>query len=148
MLIFLNLFFIFFKFSFTYDVIPIENFEKKIVTFNKEKDYNIYRYFIPAPPQYTTFLHIFQKIYYGYDTFKQDIYVYDNFSKIKQNSKGEFINYVTKSFFSSYSCDNGFSDSFYTNKTYYFVIKNTEKLNETMNFTLTIFSTEAIANLS
>ena len=93
-------------------------------------------------------MHIFQKIYYGYDTFKQDIYVYDNFSKIKQNSKGEFINYVTKSFFSSYSCDNGFSDSFYTNKTYYFVIKNTEKLNETMNFTLTIFSSEAIANLN
>ena len=76
MLIFLNLFFIFFKFSFTYDVIPIENFEKKIVTFNKEKDYNIYRYFIPAPQQYTTFLHKFQKIYYGHGTFIQDIYVY------------------------------------------------------------------------
>ena len=148
MLIFLYLFLTFFEFSLDYDVIPIENFEKKIVTFNEEKDYNIYRYFIPTPPRYTTYLHTFQKDNYGTGTFLQDVYLYDDYSKIKQDSKGNFINYVNKNYFNSYDCQVVFSDSTYKNKTYYFVIKNTKKLNETMNFILSVFSTEAIANLN
>ena len=147
MLIFLNLFLIILEFSYNYDAIPIENFDKKIATFNKEKDYIIYRYFVPAPPKYTTYMHKIHKIYYGQGYFSQNFYVYDNFSKIKQDSEGNFINYIKKDLFFSFDCDVIYSASIYTNKTYYFVIKNTKKLNETINIIFGIFSTDLAGNL-
>ena len=138
---------LFFQFSSTYDVIPLENFEKKIVSFNPTKDYVIYSYYIPASQKYTTYYHQIEKIYFGNRYMIQDIYVYENLSQIRQDAYGDFINYVRKSYFRSYSSSTGFQDSFYKNKTYYFVIKNSQKLNETMNFTLSIYTTEKIAIL-
>ena len=148
MSIFLYFFLIFFEFSSNYDIIPFQNFEKKIATFNEEKDYIIYSYFIPESPKYTKYIHTMQKIYYGQGTFLQDVYVYEDLSKIEQDSNGDFINYFLKDFFFSFDCQIGFSDSFYKNKTYYFVIKNQKKLNEKINLYLSIFSTEATANLN
>ena len=147
MSLFLYLFMIFLEFSFNYEITPIENFEKKIVSFNETKDYVIYSYFIPSSSKYTTYYHNLRKDYYGSRYIIQDFYVYDKLSKIKQDSKGDFINYVKKYSFRRYSSQIGFQDSFYENKTYYFVIKNTQVLNETMNFTLTLTTSEAIGIL-
>ena len=138
------LFMILLEFSSNYDITPIENFEKKIVSFNPNKDYVIYSYFIPASPKYTTYYHNLRKDYHGSKYIKQDFYVYENLSQIKQDSKGDFINYVKKNYFSSFSSQIGFRDSFYENKTYYFVIKNTQELDETLNFTLSLFTTEVV----
>ena len=140
-------FIIFFEFSSNYDITPIENFEKKIVSFNPNKDYVIYSYFIPASPKYTTYYHNLRKDYHGSKYIKQDFYVYENLSQIKQDSKGDFINYVKKNYFSSFSSQIGFQDSFYENKTYYFVIKNTEELNEILNFTLSLSTSEVVGIL-
>ena len=148
MSLFLYLFMIFLEFSFNYDITPIENFEKKIVSFNETKDYVIYSYFIPASSKYTTYYHNLRKDYYGSRYIIQDFYVYDKLSKIKQDSKGDFINYVKKYSFHRYSSQIGFQDSFYENKTYYFVIKNTEELNEILNFTLSLSTSEVVGILS
>ena len=61
MSLFFYLFIIFFEFYSNYDITPIENFEKKIVSFNPNKDYVIYSYFIPASPKYTTYYHNLRK---------------------------------------------------------------------------------------
>ena len=147
MSLFFYLFMIFFEFSFNYDITPIENFEKKILSFNQNKNYFIYSYFIPASPKYTTYYHKLRKDYYGSGFKIQNLYVYENLSQIKQDSKGNFINYAKTDSFLSYSSEIGFQDSFYENKTYYFVIKNYHEYNEAFNFTLSLFTTEVVGIL-
>ena len=145
------LFIIFFEYCAFYELIPITNFEKKFIILTPTKDFIILKYYISGSSNLTTSYH--QMRQYHIDTIEGlDIYQYKDVSQIKQNDKGEFINYdkeYTMSFFSGRDFIS-LTDSFYYNKTYFFVVKSRYKLdeNENVNFTLGICSTEVFGSIS
>ena len=145
----LNIFLIMIIFQFysTYDIIPITNFEKKFVNLTPTNDFIIFSYYIPGRSNLTNYYHLIT--YYDFSHYydKMYFYLYDNKSKIKQNDEGNFINYIIEDYLVYYSDQVSIEESFRYNKTYYFALKQSVKLETDRIFTLSVYSTETFANI-
>ena len=103
---------IIFQFYSTYDIIPITNFEKKFVNLTPTNDFIIFSYFIPGSSNLTNYYHLITYYDFTHDNNRIDFYLYDNKSQIKQDDKGEFINYTKTDYLVHYSNQISIEESF------------------------------------
>ena len=146
---FLFIFILIFEFYISYDVFPITNFEKKFITFNSKDDFIIYRYYVQGPSNLTTYYH--HITYYDLNAHDNYIgvyfYLYDDFSKIKQDEYNHFIDYNNKECF---TYDNNYldiEDTLSKSKNYYFVLQSYTVFQNITNLTFSVYTTDTIVNI-
>ena len=137
---------ILFEFCSFYDIIPVRNFEKKVLNFNSS-GFIIFSYYISGSPNLTTYYIQIRQTYITSISYLY-FYQYEDASQIFQDSNGKFINYIN-----SYSMTPTFQrdfisiiDTFYYNKTYIFVVKSDDYFDS--NLALSFYSTEEFVNIN
>ena len=148
MVILLNLFLASFYLCLSYDIIPITNFEKKMVSLTESKNFAIFSYIHQGTENEKKYIHRIRKYYFESSWMKHMLYIYDNISQITQTESGSFINYIFIEFLEGPDDCVEFEDKHNLTKTYYFVIKNNKKEKYYPNITFTICSTETLTILS
>ena len=143
-----SLFIILFCFCSSYDIIPIINFEPKLISLTPSKNFTILSFFHMDWDNPYFFQFMLRRYYFSSIAKSHYIYWYENITDIKQNESGLFVNYKFMQNFKGKDNIFYFTESRSINITYYFVIQNDYSVKEDNSFIVELYSTETPINIS
>ena len=147
-MVIINLFISLFYFCFSYDIIPIKNFEPKFISLTPSKNFTILSYY-HMDWRSSYFFHFrLRRYYFSSITKSHYIYLYENISDIKQNESGIFVNYKSTQNFGGKDDIFYFRETRSINITYYLVIQNDYSVKDDHSFIVEFYASETPVNIS